>query len=187
MQNTDIFKILGILICAYPNNKVEKQTLQLYAKMLEDLDISILDQAAKICMTTVKFFPSIAEIRAAAAEVMARATGLPSAAGAWGEVQDLIRDEGWRNNYEPVFSHPVIGKVVGYMGGWSILCGSENQIADRARFIQAYEIEAQRAREDVQFLPETHDQIRKLAEVNAQVKQLAAKLSDPREKEEATP
>ena len=177
MERSEIAKIIGMLALSYPRNTISEKTLEVYVRMLEDLDVFILDQAAKICMVTKTFFPSIAEIRAAAAEVMARATGLPSAGEAWGEVQQLIKDEGWRNNYTPVFSHPAVSKVVGYMGGWETLCGSENQIADRARFIQSYEIEAQREREDVQFLPETHDQIRKLADVNSQVKQLTARLS----------
>ena len=79
----------------------------------------------------------------------------------------------------PEFSSPVIAKVVRSLG-WNELCSSENEIADRARFLQAFETEARRAHQDLQFLPETHQFVQSLGPGNtvaSEIKSLTDRLS----------
>jgi hypothetical protein len=177
-EDCQIIKILSVMTLAYPKFELKPDTLEVYILMLRDLDPVVLDQAAKICMATKTFFPAVAEIRAAAAEVTARANHLPSAGEAWGEITDKIKTHGntMTGKEYPTFSNPVVERVVKFMG-WNNLCLSENEIADRARFLQIYEAEERRTREDMQYLPETHQQIEKLAAVNDNIKRLAAGMS----------
>lgn len=177
-----IVGILGILIAAYPNFDLKVETIRVYKEMLKDLDAHMLEQAALAHIATSKFFPSISELRDKVSSLVERACQVPPAAEAWGEVMQKIRTCGHilYGGSVPEFSHPLIGRVVSYLG-WNDLCLSENSIADRARFIQAYEVELNRQREDLRFLPETHAFVEKLqaGEGAEQVKQLVARLALP--------
>ncbi len=177
-----IVEILGVLAAAYPNFNLQTQTIQVYRQMLADLDPDLLEQAAKAHLATHPFFPTVAELRENAGKLVERATATPSSAGAWGEVLDKIHRYGntLYGGTVPEFSSPLIARVVGYFG-WNELCLSENLTADRARFLQAYEIELARAREDLRFLPETHcaiDQL-KAGYVSEGIRQLTQRLSLP--------
>jgi len=175
-------EILGVLAAAYPNFDLKVQTIKIYCEMLDDLDPELLEQAAKAHMVTNKYFPSVAEIRENVGKLIERATNTPSPTEAWGEVVEKIRIFGhtFYGGKVPDFSSPIITKVVSYFG-WNDLCLSENPIADRARFLQAYEVELDRAREDIRFLPETHNVVEKLKAGNANegIRKLTMRLSLP--------
>jgi len=158
--NEHITKIMGVLHAAYPNYVFADNTILVYCEMLADLDPYLLEQAAKAHLVTGKFFPTIAELRERVANLVERACSTPGAAEAWGEVTEKMRIYGntLYGGSVPEFSSPIVTRVVGYFG-WNDLCLSENSVADRARFLQAYEIELTRAREDMRFLPETHDAV----------------------------
>ncbi len=173
---SDIHKILIVLASVYPNFILQEATVKIYEQFLRDIEPELLDQAAKLTISRCKFFPTIAELREAAVEIVTRATGTPSAIQAWGEVLDQMRITG--SYREPQFSHSLIARVVSYFG-WRELCLSENPVADRARFLQAYDTEMQRACDDMRMLPETRNHIETLQErnVTGEIKQLAKKLS----------
>ncbi|MFZ6029389.1 MAG: hypothetical protein ACOYYS_16885 [Chloroflexota bacterium] len=61
---------------------------------------------------------------------------IPSDYEAWAEVQAEIRRVG--NAGQPQFSHALVAQAVGLFG-WRYLCLSENPVADRSHFIQAYQ------------------------------------------------
>jgi hypothetical protein len=178
-----VVAIMGVLHAAYPNFIFQPDTIKVYCMMLSDLDPDLLEQAAKAHLTTNKWFPAISELRSAVTDLVERACKTPKAAEAWGIVVDKIRQVGntvdfGGNHPDCLSDYPLVDKVVRYMG-WNNLCLSENTVADRARFIQAYEVELSRAREDMQFLPETHDAIAQLQaeKVNENVKRLTGRLS----------
>ena len=178
--NEHIVKIMGVLHAAYPNFVFADNTITVYGEMLADLDPYLLEQAAKAHLVTGKFFPTIAELRERVAGLVERACKTPGGAEAWGEVTDKIRTYGntlYGGNV-PEFSSPIVTKVVGYFG-WNELCLSENSVADRARFLQAYEVELNRAREDMRFLPETHDAVALMSANRSSmgIKQLTARLT----------
>lgn len=181
VSNEQIVKIMGVLHAAFPLYAMQKQTIQIYCDALQDLELEYLEEAARIHIATEKFFPTIAELRAASVRIREYAANVPLAAEAWGEVVEKMRTIGSTVDFgggQPKFSNPLIDRVVRYLD-WNLLCLTDNITADRARFIQAYEVELARERENMRFLPSTHDAIARLRaeNVHAGVKQLAEKLS----------
>jgi len=133
---------MALLTAAYPNFEPKPQTVAVYVQMLKDIPGEDLFRAARQCIATLKFFPTVAEIREKAQQ-----SHLPSAAEAWQEVTRQI----WQSGYygKPQFQNPLVAQIVTAMG-WRELCTSENQIADRAHFMRMYDELAQRAQ--AQFL-----------------------------------
>lgn len=135
---SDVLEVLAVLASAYPNFKLTDQTIAIYRRLLADLPVDLLQAATLTCATECKFFPTIAEIRQAAAQLTKQASDVPSPSEAWEEVLHAIRDYGYYRT--PEWKHEIVGKVA-MRFGWRDLCLSENIIADRARFLQAYELQ----------------------------------------------
>lgn len=164
-----IAKVLIVLSSAYPRFELTEPTIRIYEELLADIPTEILQLAAKAVISESIFFPAVAELRKKAFEVMSNQQSLPSAFEAWAEVRRYLSD----GRGHPIVRHskewdidPLFDKVVGYVGGWTYLATSENQAADRARFIQAYEATVQREQEGARMLP--------------QVRELTAQLADSR-------
>lgn len=182
-QYNRIVEILGVLSASFPNFDLKEQTIQIYCIKLADLDPDLLSTAADMHISSQKFFPTIAELRGAVASLIERGLNTASAIEAWGIVVEKMKTVGNTvdfGGYHPdcFADKPLIDKVVKSMG-WNELCRTENAIADRARFLQAYEVELSRAREDMKFLPETHNAIERLQAENASesIKQLTARMT----------
>jgi hypothetical protein len=155
-----VSKALVLLATAYPRYEMTKDTGRVYAELLSDIPDDLLIAAAKHHATISKWFPSVAELRAAAFSIQAKVKGVPSAEEAWGEVMHQIRNIGsWG---EPQFSTPLIGTAVDGLGGWMIVCTSTNTVADRAHFLRIYGNLLKRQQEDVAMLPEVRELIRGL-------------------------
>lgn len=170
----EVNKAIELLTMAYPNFQLPKLTIKLYERLLKDIDFDLLKAATLQCATTCKFFPSVAEIRAAAVEIKSMADGVPSEIEAWGEVVEKMRSIG--SSRFPEFSHPLITQVVRQFG-WTNLCMSENQIADRARFLEAYAQTNKSSRRRAQMLPEVLDIVdHKLISAGEKIKQLAMNM-----------
>jgi hypothetical protein len=172
----EIGKIIMILAAAYPNFKAGRtaaerkarlsEMIGAYTAILNDLDADRLAQTAYHLASTNTFFPSAAELRAAYYNLEERAAGVPTADEAWNEVKRLFRRgySRYRAPPEEAFSHPLIRKALAGIGGWLALCNSENDAADRARFLQAYEIHMRRNREISRMLPAVREVIDQLAD-----------------------
>jgi hypothetical protein len=102
------------------------------------------------------FAPTIGEIRGAVSDLRRASANVPSAYDAWQEVCREILNTGSYGT--PGFSSPLIERVVKNLG-WRNLCMSENQVADRARFVQAYEQLLERATTENMMLPEVRGYI----------------------------
>lgn len=156
-MNDTIQQVLSLLLDAYPNqfkdDPAQKvQTLKIYAQALADIPADLLKASVLNHITLSKWFPTIAELRQSAAGLVMKAAGHPDALTAWGEVAHQLRYVGsWG---APQFTDPLIQRAVQAVGGWKMLCASENQASDRARFIQAYETFINRTTEDLQMLPQ---------------------------------
>ena len=135
-----VLEVLTVLSAAFPQFKLAEATVRVYTRVLADIDDKLIEAAAYDCLARCRFFPSVAELRDAAHAIAAPA--LPSAFEAWEEVLRQIRDVGAYRT--PTFTDPRIEAAVRQVGGWSMLCRSENVAADRARFLEAYD-RAQRA------------------------------------------
>ncbi len=131
---TDILQILSVISAAFPNYQEQPQTPEVYLQLLGDMDTALLKVAVLQCCSEPgrKFAPTVGEIRGAAAELTRLANHVPSSYEAWQEVQQSFRGMG-----KP-WSHPLVKQAVDIFG-WHNLGMSENPVADRARFIEAYE------------------------------------------------
>lgn len=95
-----------------------------------------------------EFAPTVGQVSRRARELVELASGArpPDVDEAWGEVRRQIAHRGaWATfTEEPLeWSHPIVGEVVERMG-WLALCGSTNEVADRAHFARMYEAARER-------------------------------------------
>lgn len=151
MELTEFAKILAVLENCYPRFNLEPRTIEAYYAILSDLDARLLKAAALHIAATSKWFPTASELRGAAFELLERQAGMPTAWDAWAEVCKKVGEEG--HVRIPEFSHPLIQDTVKAVGGWLALCMSDNAVADRARFVQAYGSFIARERCETRLLP----------------------------------
>lgn len=144
-QPLEALKIIQMLGEVYPSYQLSKGAIKTYLRLLADLPPDLLEQAALDHMARSAFFPTIAELRAAAFELLESAHPGPSAYDAWGQVQETICRIG--HIEQPTWEDPLVGKVVNALG-WRYLCLSDNPIADRSHFVQAYQALAERRRQE---------------------------------------
>jgi hypothetical protein len=157
-NHIDIAQVLSVICEAFPNFKTTERTPEVYYQLLADIPGDELKAAALHCVSEQgrAFAPSIGEIRGAVAELRGMAGNVPGPFQAWQEVLAQFRETGSYGT--PQFSHPLIAQAVRQMG-WREMCLSENQIADRARFIQCYEQLMSRATKEDMLLPEVRGYI----------------------------
>jgi len=154
----DILQIINVMLAAFPNFKPSELTPEVYMQTLGDIPTEELKAAVLHSMSESgrAFAPSIGEIRGAVSELRSYAANVPSSFQAW---QEVLKQFSVAGSYRvPEFSHPLIDRAVRALG-WRELCMSENQIADRARFIQCYEQLLSRAQKDDMLLPDVRGYI----------------------------
>jgi hypothetical protein len=175
----DIAQIIGILSAAFPNFKPTELTAEVYLQTLADISSDELKAAVLHCITQSgrAFAPSIGEIRGAVAELRSFSANVPSSFQAWQEVQKQILING--GDYgKPEWSSPLVEEAVKRMG-WRSLRMSEDQTADRARFLQCYEQIVERATKQEMILPQVAGYIetkRTESLASGEMKQLAEGL-----------
>lgn len=119
----------------WQNFKPVPGTFETWERLLGDLDpralVSAIDELA---ITHSDFPPGPGAFRKRAIELSSPA--VPSADQALAEVYQQLASVGSYGT--PTWSHPAVGNAVDAMGGWRYLCGSEDQMADRAHFLKLY-------------------------------------------------
>jgi hypothetical protein len=138
MTQAEAAKLVAVLMAAYPTNRATAQTSGIYERMLADLDYPAANAAIERLLATAKWMPTVAEIRET---TLTLAVGEQKPGGeAWGAVLKAIGREGYdrKPGVDFVFSDPVTMRCVQLMQ-WGKLCASENETADRARFIELYD------------------------------------------------
>ena len=119
--------------------------MEAWALMLTDLDAVVAKAAIiKVCRES-QFFPSVAQVVAAANELDPKNEKLPTSAEAWEEVSRLIQSVGPYR--APQYSCETVKRAARAIG-WLQLCMGENPEADRAHFLRLYESMRCRQRED---------------------------------------
>ena len=153
-----VVKMFALLTANWTKETVTDAQVTLYTKLLGDIPDALLEAATLDIIATSTWFPKVAEIRQAAYRIMTIERGLPTAGEAWGEVcRQILRIGSYG---VPEFSHAIVKDAVRAMGGWIMLCRSEDQMADRAHFLKVYDVLAQRETQRVMMLP----QVREVAE-----------------------
>jgi hypothetical protein len=144
MQASEATEIVGILAFAYRDVKVSEATCQVYQAFLTDLDYELTKLAVQQLINTNVYFPRIAEIRATVADL--RHGPKRRGVEAFEDVVLAIRRLGAYG--VPTFKDPIVTECVQQMT-WRALCLGDNEAADRARFIELYDVLATRARTEV--------------------------------------
>lgn len=149
------FKILvkGMkAVYAQPTFIPDQDAFNVWYGLMKDLEYQVCNAAIQKWMLTNKFPPTIAEIRELSTEI--QYGKLPDWGEAWEETCKAIRRYGFYRPKEGLESLSPLARETVNRLGWSNLCLSENQTADRANFRQCYEIVAKREHEnDVLSLP----------------------------------
>lgn len=130
--------LMAMMEGAYPNQKTTKDDpdrMTLYEGMLADIPIELLHIAAQMHLAASNFFPSIAELRKNAAEIVMGQ--IPSATEAWGEVMSKTSQK-----KTPQFANPITSRVVKSIG-WRSIRMSTMQAAERKVFMEGYNALAQ--------------------------------------------
>ena len=167
-------KMLALVVLAsssYPSmqNKDPQPIVTAWSMMLADIPMEILQAAVvKVCWDS-EYFPSVAQIVAAAAELDPSNEKLPTAAEAWEEVERLIIHFGPYR--APVYSCDTVKRAVRAIG-WRQLCCGENPAVDRAHFLKLYESMRNRHKEAREI-----EQVMKIVGVGDVLKALAAGMS----------
>jgi hypothetical protein len=140
-------KLVAVLIAAFPNQQVSTGTVEVYERMLADLEVNAATAAVQRLIGLAKFLPTVADIREAA---LALTSGERRPGGdAWGDVLRAIGTHGYMRTpgKDFRFDDPVTARCVSQLG-WRELCDSTNAQADRARFIELYDELAKTTRRD---------------------------------------
>lgn len=138
---------------AYPASKIleDNASMDFWYLMLKDIPYEVAENAVMEHICTNIFPPNIAEIRKLCMERCRRSA--LSFDEAWGVVQKAISTYGWHHPQEAFETMDELTLAVVKNLGWTRLCQSENLVADRANFREAYEARA-RALQDSDQLPE---------------------------------
>jgi hypothetical protein len=136
MQPAETAKVCFLLGGAFPAWRVKDETIEMWHRMLQDLDGEIVTEVAMNWIATEERNPTIAGIRRKCAEVTSNLS--PTAFEAWREVNEGLDDHGrefYRNGNR--WSHPLIEDAVKSVG-FSALCFSATIGVERAHFLKAY-------------------------------------------------
>ena len=127
-----------------------KMTVQAWHQLLADIPFEAAKAALIKLLTTIKYFPTIAELREAALRCT---TSLPTPEEAWEEVRSKLSGDTYiklkYKNEKPQFSCPEIEQAVNQLGLEDLLM-SENISYDRTQFLRFYETIRNRAIADKQ-------------------------------------
>lgn len=149
MKASEASKCITLALAALPqqsaklDDKAVEQTARSWAWLMPDLDANIVGAAVKRHLATSDWLPTPAQIRRIVHE--AKCGRVRAGGDAWGDVLKAVSRFGI--NRTPEFDDPITAAAVKRFG-WRALCLSENQIADRARFIELYDTLAGAAAED---------------------------------------
>lgn len=153
----EVLQILMLLSNAYPSFELRHATADVYVRLLASLPTRLLEKAALEHIGKSNFFPTVAELRNTAYGIQEEVLSIPDAHEAWAEVQAEIVRVGHLD--QPEFSSELIAEASERIG-WRTLCLSENPVADRAHFVQAYQSLVEQSRREIRRLPEVKEFIR---------------------------
>lgn len=154
MTLAETYALFAIMKAVHPNHPTPDETVQVYAELLADIAFADAKAAVKHLLKTSSFFPKPAEIIEAAKSA---ATGLPSGADAWAEVERSMNKTGYYGR--PTWSHSAIQATIRALGGWQELCRADVEQVKR-RFLPAYrELRDGWTPSDAPALPETTDRV----------------------------
>lgn len=148
MTRKEVANLIGWAAANFPamQQRELQPTAALWEKMLSDIPYEIAEKALMIVLAKAKYFPTVAEIREAAAGIIN--PQLPSPIEAWGEVVQAIKIYGLYRQEEGLNSLSPITKRVVQNIGWREICLCEQPDIIRGQFRMAYEQYTKREKEE---------------------------------------
>lgn len=135
MTVDEVRKFLGIVKANWQERFiVDDLTISLWHRFLSAVEAPTAFKALHQYIGTGAHPPKIAEILKLISKPLDGDDTI--AAEQWGEVVRAISKYG--RDREPRFAHPITARLVAGFT-WRALCDSENQVADRARFIDGWQ------------------------------------------------
>lgn len=163
MKHSEAAQIVAVMFKSYPHGKYDADNAKAYIDALQDLDSAACGAAVQRLIRTRKFLPSIAEIREAATEQSQGRS--KTGAQAYEELMAAVVRNGavperrwnartgswWVQSPWPPISPDIAEAMRQTWGTWTDCCTAPDsqEVADRARFIAAYDGLAQRERQDL--------------------------------------
>ena len=142
---------MRLISAAWPRCRWEsyEDSLAIWHEMLEDMDLPIVKLAVKRMIATLKYPPSVADLRESVANLALQ--GAPTAGQAWGQITAAIGRYGY---YQPDAAHQALGddlwSMVRQIGGWTHLCEADNLDVIGAQFERRYQAMTDKRRERIQ-------------------------------------
>jgi hypothetical protein len=163
MNRKEIINLLGIATANFPSTQEKdmKPTAVLWEKALSDVPYDIAEAALIKVLSTSRFFPTLADIREAIADITQPRT--MDAMEAWGLIGEAIRKFGWYRQKEAMEFLPEDVREMVKQFTWWDLCMNEQPDILRAQFRKAWEIRSKR-KDELRALP---SEIRTLLEGTA--------------------
>ena len=151
--------------------------------MFADVEPEEMLLAVQKMIATKPYFPTVAEVRSALAEI--RAERIPDAGAAWGEVIAAIREYGGYEPEKALQSMSPVTRLAVQRIGWKELCMSEDQNIDRAHFFKIYQAEESRQKENTLLPLEMFEKLeQKQLEYQQQRQQTEQKLLEQKKEHE---
>lgn len=172
-----VAKVMKALMANWPDQQRGGASLELYYQVLRDLpDVAVEAAARQRLASDNPFFPRAGELRQLAVDIISGADQVMPAQEAWGRLMRRIRHYGSDPQFwisptgERLSPLPELVKcAVNAIGGLAYIGMSDNLPADRARFIEAYNVFVDRARERIGMLPEVMEARLALADERAKL------------------
>lgn len=166
MTLSDTATLLQTIAAMWPTTQFrsDEMTVRVWQKMLEDLPAQVVSVSVERMASTLKFPPTIADIRQAVADSTQDATGALNAGEAWRKVMKAVSDYGY---YQPEAARAYLGedvwRAVEYIGGWSDMCVSEDPESVRsAQFERRYNAMLAQRKEQIQIPASVREDMQKL-------------------------
>jgi hypothetical protein len=163
MMDKKVFgSIMMALAAGYPKFELGEASLDFYYAILGDLPADLLKAATLEYARQGKWFPTAAELRNEAFDLIDRADGRINASEAWGRVVKAASAVGHLR--EPKFEEPVIYQAIDAVGGWRHICHAPETtlMSTRARFIEAFERFRTEERTATRMLPQIRELVGQL-------------------------
>lgn len=144
MNRPEMAKVLAMLAAAYPTFDVDKLKLELWMKMLGDLEPDKMNRMIMAHIATERFAPSISEIREKLTPK------LTDAVDAWGVVADAVKNIGLYRDEDAMGyiereAGPVAVEVVKAIGWRELNMAHAFDGVVRGQFLRMYEVKRKEA------------------------------------------
>jgi len=152
MDKKQVAGLVAFAVSAYPNQQKQEQKLlcRAWELTLADMDYETAQTALAMVISRSKFFPTVAEIREAAAQ-LSGANGMDWSE-AWGLVARATHRFGYYQEEKGLESLPEPVRRMVKRFNWREICSTDNIDVIRGQFRMAWEGQSKRER-DLAVLP----------------------------------